>query len=173
MNIVSAEKILNDLKASLYEVDRLRRLVSRLQIERDIALDQLGLEDVEHGPAAVLAVGLHDDVVAGEVQRRANAFEVVALGDLLLRLGEGVGDLLAVDLADDVERAVGHGVFPSVAPRGCGARLPGMVEQSSRDGRAVPPGMAVRDYPGWRCGTTRVGGAGLPGTGFLQSGDPV
>ena len=44
MNIVSAEKILNDLKASLFEVDRLRRLVSRLQIERDIALEQLNTE---------------------------------------------------------------------------------------------------------------------------------
>ena len=67
------------------------RLAGRLAevegLERDLALDQLGLEDVEDGADPLLGVGLHEDVVAAPLDRGADVLEVVALGDLLLRLG--------------------------------------------------------------------------------------
>ena len=52
--------------------------------------------------------------LAGPLDLGAGALEVVALRDLARRLGQGVVDLLAVDLADDVERRVGHGWGSSI-----------------------------------------------------------
>ena len=81
--------------------------VERLQ--RDAALDQLLLEDVEHRLRALLAVRLDlDAVLTRPRDRGADVLEVVALRDLLGGLVEGVVDLLPVDLADDVEGRVGH-----------------------------------------------------------------
>ena len=71
--------------------------------QRDAALDELLLEDVEHGLDALLGVRLHQDLLAAELERGADILEVVALRDLLLRLTEGVLRLHRVDLADDVE----------------------------------------------------------------------
>ena len=56
------------------------------------------------------------------------ALEVVARGGLLRRLVEGVVDLLPVDLADDVERRIGHAtllVIVSRAPGGLPERSKG------------------------------------------------
>src|SRR6266542_5430926 len=83
-------------------------------LPRDLAPDQLVLEHVEHGLGPLLAVGpdLHA-MVPGPADGGADAAEVEAGRDLLGRLVEGVVDFLAVDLADDVEAAVGHARLPS------------------------------------------------------------
>ena len=93
-------------------------------LQRDLPLDQPGLEDVEDGLGALLGVGLDEDrVLAGERDRGADALEVVARRHLLGRGVEGVRDLLLVDLADDVERRVGHVLLtPGSSPDGDGAR---------------------------------------------------
>nr|WP_158496532.1 hypothetical protein [Micrococcus cohnii] len=83
-------------------------------LQRDAAFNELRLEHVLHRLDAFLGGGLHEDLLAGEVDLRADALEVVALGDLLLCLVQSVGDLLTVDLADDVECGIaGHVRAPS------------------------------------------------------------
>ena len=70
--------------------------------------------------AVVGARGDLDRLVALPLDRGAGALEVEARGDLPGGLSQCVVDLLAVDLADDVERRVGH-VCPScVPPKGDG-----------------------------------------------------
>src|SRR3954462_5128088 len=89
------------------------RLSGVEHLERDAPLDQLLLEHVEGGGHPLLGVGLQGDaVVPGPGDAGVGAAEVEALGELLARLVERVVHLLAVDLADDVERRVGH-LFPS------------------------------------------------------------
>jgi hypothetical protein len=73
-------------------------------LQGDAALDHLGLQHVEDREDALLGVGLHEDLLAAEVDLGADALEVVALGDLLLGLVQGVGHLLLVHFAYDVER---------------------------------------------------------------------
>jgi hypothetical protein len=80
------------------------RLAGVEAAQGDAALDQLRLEDFEDRLDALLAVGLHEHLVAALLDRGADILEVVALDDLLLGLVEGVVDLHLVDLADDVER---------------------------------------------------------------------
>src|SRR5690606_11846360 len=64
-------------------------------------------EDLQRRPDPVLGLRLQADrVLAGPGDRRSRAPEVEPGRDLLLRLPEGVVDLLPVDLADDVERRV-------------------------------------------------------------------
>src|ERR1700729_2575131 len=84
-------------------------------LQRDLAPDELVLEHVQDGLGPFLAIGpdLHA-VLPGPPDRRAHTAEVEAGRDLLGRLVEGVVDFLAVDLADDVEAAVGHARLPSV-----------------------------------------------------------
>src|SRR4029079_5572060 len=77
-------------------------------LQRLLALDQLLLEHVEDGSRPVLGVGGDLDRIAGPLDLGAGALEVVALGDLTGRLAQRVVHLLAVDLAHDVERRVGH-----------------------------------------------------------------
>src|SRR5699024_7105424 len=86
------------LLARLLRVDHVQRL------ERDASTHQLGLQHVQHGEHALLRVGGHDDLIAAECERGARVPEVVALADLLHGLVDGVVDLLAIELADDVER---------------------------------------------------------------------
>src|SRR6476620_3274790 len=82
-------------------------------LEAHLALDEVGLHDVEDREAALLGVRLHLDDLAGEVDGGTDVLEVVARRDLLAGAVDGVGDLLLVELADDVERRVGHrGVLP-------------------------------------------------------------
>ncbi|QCU77413.1 hypothetical protein E7744_03660 [Citricoccus sp. SGAir0253] len=86
------------------------RLAGVQGLQRDVALDELGLEHVQHRLHALLGGGLHQDPLAAEVDLGAHALEVVALRDLLLGLVQRVADLLLVDLADHVERRItGHG----------------------------------------------------------------
>ena len=83
-------------------------LASRI-FRRLLALDELALEDVEHRRGPVVgARGDLDRLVALPLDGGAGALEVEARGDLPCGLSECVVDLLAVDLADDVERRVGH-----------------------------------------------------------------
>src|SRR4051794_31484145 len=78
-------------------------------LQRDVPLDQLLLEDIEGGGDPLLGVGLQRDaVLAGPRDGGVRAPEVEALRQLLAGLVEGVVDLLAVDLAHDVEGRVGH-----------------------------------------------------------------
>src|SRR5659263_125780 len=82
-------------------------------LEGDPTPDELGLEDVEDGLHSLGRVGDHEDRVAAPGDGGAHALEVVALGDLLGGLVEGVVHLLPVDLADDVERGIGGHGSPS------------------------------------------------------------
>src|SRR6476469_5417190 len=86
-------------------------------LEADLALDEVGLHDVEHCETTLLGVRLHLDDVTGEVDRSADVLEVVARRDLLARAVDRVRDLLLVELADDVEGGVGH---RWVLPDACG-----------------------------------------------------
>jgi hypothetical protein len=74
-----------------------------------VALDQLVLEHVEDGRGPVVRVrrDLHT-VLAGALDGGPGVLEVEPLADLALRLVDRVVDLLLVELADDVERRVGH-----------------------------------------------------------------
>src|SRR3954447_11853377 len=106
---------------ALLERDRDLRLLARLaglggveDLQALLALDQLVLEHVEHGAGAVVGRGGDlDGVLALPLDGGAGALEVEARGDLASGLAERVVDLLPVDLADDVERAVGHLRTPS------------------------------------------------------------
>ena len=95
-------------------------------LERDLALDEPGLKTSRTALAALLGVGLDLDDLAGELDGGADVLEVVARRDLLGGAVDGVGDLLLVELADDVERAsamVASFLGPSRAVAGVG-RLP-------------------------------------------------
>src|SRR3954463_12001926 len=86
------------------------RLLALECLERDTTLDQLLLEDVQDGLRALVTVRLDEHAqLAGPGDGCTDAAEVVPVGDLLRGLIESVVDLLTVDLADDVERRVGHG----------------------------------------------------------------
>src|SRR3954454_23085611 len=104
------------------------RLTRVEDLQRDVALDQLLLEDIEGGGEPLLGVGLQRDaVLAGPRDGGVRAPEVEALRQLLAGLVEGVVDLLAVDLAHDVEGRVGHVVplpLRRPAPRGSRGRRP-------------------------------------------------
>src|SRR5690606_30384447 len=86
------------------------------RLERDAAAEQLGLEDVDDRLDALGGVRLHDHGLARPRDRGADVAEVVALRDLLRGLVERVVDLLPVDLAHDVERAVSHPWLLSSVP---------------------------------------------------------
>src|SRR5512145_767509 len=87
-----------------------------------VALDQLVLEHVQHGQRSVVGVrGDLDPVLARPLDRRAGVLEVEPLADLALGLVDGVVDLLLVELADDVERRVGHEL--RFLPGRCDARF--------------------------------------------------
>ena len=90
-------------------------------LQRLLPLDELALEDVEHRRGAVVgARGDLDRLVPLPLDGGAGALEVEARGDLPCGLSQCVVDLLAVDLADDVERRVGH-VCPLCVPLRKGA----------------------------------------------------
>src|SRR6516164_4479626 len=85
--------------------------LGRVQVlERDAALDQFFLEDVEDGLSALLAVGAYlHSVLTRPGDGRAHAAEVEPGADLLGRLVKRVVRFLAVDLADDVKAGLaGH-----------------------------------------------------------------
>src|SRR6478735_4212597 len=106
-------------------------------LEADLALDEVRLHDVEHCEAALLGVGLHLDDLAGEVDGGADVLEVVAGRDLLAGAVDRVRDLLLVELADDVERGVGHRWGPS----GCcwlGCRTRARAGRTCRSRRRGP-----------------------------------
>ena len=72
-------------------------------LERDAALDQFVLEDVQDRLGAFLAVGADvDGVLAGPGDRGADAAEVEPGADLLGRLVDRVVNFLAVELGHDV-----------------------------------------------------------------------
>ncbi|MPM91673.1 hypothetical protein SDC9_138805 [bioreactor metagenome] len=89
----------------------------RLQV--DPTAHQLRLEDIPDGLHPLLAAGLHRDLVARPADGRVGALEVETLPYLPGSLIERVVDLLAVDLADDIEGTVcSHAsILPSPADR--------------------------------------------------------
>src|SRR5450759_3715522 len=81
------------------------------------ALDQLLLEDVVHR--------LHLEFIGGVKQDRVGALhrdlglrvlQIEASADFLHRLLDGVGNFRKVDLADDIETVIGHGMSLSKSP---------------------------------------------------------
>src|SRR5687767_4494748 len=99
----------------LLEGDLLPQLVARRlldgpvgePLQRDAALVQLRLQDVRHRLQLHLVGGEQRDVGLLELHLVLGALEIVARLDLPPRLVERVGDLLHVDLADDIERVLG------------------------------------------------------------------
>src|SRR6478609_1604971 len=88
----------------------LARLGGVEDLQALVALDQLVLEDAEHGTGAVVGRGRDlDRLLALPLDGRPGALEVEAVRDLPGRLAERVVDLLAVQLAHDVEARVSHG----------------------------------------------------------------
>src|SRR5205814_1239600 len=96
---------------------RRARLTGVQRLQRDAALDQLLLEDLQGrlGPILGLRLDRHR-VLAGMRDLRPGAPEVEPRGDLLRRLIERVVELLVVDLADDVERGICHVTSPVCEP---------------------------------------------------------
>ena len=82
-------------------------------LDRHAALDHPRLQHVDQGVHPELVVRGQPDLGLGpvELDGAVGALEVVALGDLLQRLIDGVVDLLEVGAGGDVERGIaGHGV---------------------------------------------------------------
>ena len=75
-------------------------------------LTSFSLKTSSRALAALLGARLDDDRLAGPGDLGAGALEVVAGRRLLGGLVQGVVDLLAVDLAHDVERRVSHAAAP-------------------------------------------------------------
>src|SRR5918998_6719618 len=110
LGVLAAQALLERGAQAVLLARRLGLVVARVErLERDPAPDELALEDVEDREHALGRVRHHEDSVAAPRDRRTDVLEVVALRDLLGGLVQRVVDLLAVDLADDVERRVGHG----------------------------------------------------------------
>ncbi len=76
-------------------------------LERHAAPVQLRLEDVDHRLELHVVGRSHGQRGLLDVHRALGALEVVASVDLAPGLVDGVGDLLRVDLADDVEGVLG------------------------------------------------------------------
>jgi hypothetical protein len=72
-------------------------------LQRDLPLDQFGLDDVFHADELSLVIADQDQLFAGELDRALAALEVEALRQLFLRLLDRVGDFLHVRLGNDVE----------------------------------------------------------------------
>ncbi len=102
--------------ASSWEMPSLRLTLSRYSLpdsfglagvedlERDLAPDQLVLEDVQHGVGAFLAVGLDlYALIPGPGDGGADVPEVEPRADLLDRLVQRVVDFLPVELGHDVK----------------------------------------------------------------------
>ena len=82
-------------------------------LDRHAALDHARLEDVDQRVHPEFVVGRESNLGLGtvELDGAVGALEVVALGDLLQRLIDGVVDLLQVGAGRYVERGIaGHGV---------------------------------------------------------------
>src|ERR671912_917032 len=94
------------------------RLRRGQRLERDRPLHQLVLEHVEGGQRPLIGLGQDHHLLARPGERGTGVLEVEALRQFLSCLVDRVVDLLAVDLGDDVERGVGHGVPPSSDPGG-------------------------------------------------------
>ena len=92
-------------------------------LEADLALDQLLLEHLEDGAGAVVGGGADlDGLLALPRDGGAGALEVEPRRDLARGLAQRVVHLLAVDLAHDVERRVGHAVSPCDSVARCALR---------------------------------------------------
>src|SRR5690606_12866152 len=94
--------------AQLVQLPGRLRLPGVDRLQRDPPLHELVLQHVEHGVGPLLRVRLDLDRVARPPDPRVDVPEVEPVRHLLGRLVQGVVDLLPVDLADDVKRAVRH-----------------------------------------------------------------
>src|SRR6478609_470783 len=85
------------------------RVVHLEGLQRDAPLDQLALDDVDGGAAALLGLRLNGDrLVTGPGRLRPGASEVEPGRQLLDRLIESVVHFLPIDLADHIERRIRH-----------------------------------------------------------------
>src|SRR4051794_2120727 len=154
----------------------LARLGRVEHLEADVALDQLLLEHVENGVRPVVGRGADlYGVLALPVDGGAGALEVEPGGDLACRLSQGVVDLLAVDLAHDVERRVSHALSSPYgaacdsglrfALRYCFAPLstgqagsddiPGRLPERPMGADCKSVGVCLRRFESCTCHTTR------------------
>ena len=80
-------------------------LAVRQALQRHVALDQLGLQDVDHGFEFELVLAVQQDLVVllVELDVGVRVLEVEALMDLFLRLLDGVVHFRHFDLGDYVE----------------------------------------------------------------------
>src|SRR5690606_25799598 len=98
---------LHDLAVDLVDLAGGSRLARLQRLQRDASLDQLVLEDVEGRLHPVFGFGLQGHrLLAGPLDLRAGAPEVEPGAELPGSLPQRVVDLLAIDLADDVEGRV-------------------------------------------------------------------
>ncbi len=89
---------------------RLDRAVGQ-PFQRHAALHQFLLKDVIHCLQLVLVDGVqHDRILAVQFNHRLRILQVEAGMDFLQRLLDGVGNFLQVNLADDVECVLWHGI---------------------------------------------------------------
>ena len=81
-------------------------------LERELSLDELALEHVDHRLELEIARPLQRDLVLPQVDAGARVLEVVARRDLPLGLVHRVDQLLAVELGDHIERIIlSHGSY--------------------------------------------------------------
>ena len=82
-------------------------------LERHVALDQLGLQNVHHGLELELVLAVQQDLVVllVELDGGVRVLQIVALGNLFQRLLHGVVHFRHFDFGNDVEAVVGHGLF--------------------------------------------------------------
>src|SRR5665811_552108 len=93
LGLLLADPVLQRGLEAVFLAGELGFLVAEIQgLERDVALDQLGLEDVKDREHALLRISLDQDVLSAPLDGGSNVLEVVALGDLLLGLGQRVAD---------------------------------------------------------------------------------
>src|SRR5258708_9790882 len=131
---------------------------------RHAAPNHACLQDLPQRRHLELVVGRQDDrvLLRIELDGRARPLEVVALGELLARLADGVVDLLAIDGGRDVEgRSLRH---QATASRRCRNARPTLSEAST-----IAP---TRRPPGSRCSATAARPAEAMQPHCEQSGFP-
>src|SRR4029077_14287154 len=104
--------------------------------EIDAALGKPQLEDLEHLPQLKIHLRLQRDGEILELEARAGVLEIEALRELAVRLVDGVGDLVGIDLGDRIEG--GHAATSQRAGAGASSSAPSAPRRPR-----VPVGGAV------------------------------
>ncbi len=126
-------------------------------LQRHLALDQFGLQNVDHGLELELVTGLEDDLVVllFQFDGGVRVLQVEALLDFLQRLLHGVVHFRHFDLGNDVKAVIGH-------------RLVGSSSEGSGSGRLISNPNIEPDRR--RMGLTRRTGSTRGGDRFRERG---